>query len=115
MGKEVSNKHSDAGLSKEGATTFSESDYPVGKHPNSLKNLKPFPKGVSGNPLGKPHKYQKLADALNKLGDQDVINYMDEPTGNTFREDVLERIWIKANQGDIRFIQMLAYLGCLDG
>lgn len=23
--------------------------YPAGKHPNSIKNLKPYPKGVSGN------------------------------------------------------------------
>jgi len=98
-------------------TTSANSDvqYDWGKNPNSLKNLKPFPKGVSGNPLGKPHKYQKLANTLNKIGDEEIIDYMDEPVGYTYREGVLKKVWLKANQGDIKFIQLLAYLGCLDG
>ena len=99
----------------ENFSAFSDSDYTRGEHPNSLKNLKPFPKGVSGNPLGKPHKYQKLAEKLNKLGGEDVYDWYDESKGYTFREGVLKMIWEKANQGDIKFVQLLAYLGCLDG
>ena len=37
-------------------------NYSKGEHPNSKANLKPFPKGVSGNPLGRPHKFVKLTD-----------------------------------------------------
>lgn len=38
----------------------------LGKHPNSLKNLvAPWPKGVSGNPGGRPHDVaQKVARAV---------------------------------------------------
>ena len=96
-------------------SAFNDSEYTRGEHPNSLKNLKPFPKGVSGNPLGKPHKFQKLAENLNKIGDKEVEDWYDEPKGYTYREGVLEKVWKKAHQGDIKFIQLLAYLGCLDG
>ena len=94
---------------------FNDSEYTRGEHPNSLKNLKPFPKGVSGNPLGKPHKFQKLTERLNKIGDEQALDFMDRPKGYTKSEGVLKKIWEKANKGDIKFIQLLAYLGCLDG
>ena len=100
---------------EESISGFSDSEYNRGGHPNSLANLKSFPKGVSGNPFGKPHKYQKLADNLNKIGDSQVVNYKGIPEGYTYRKGVLEKVWKKANHGDIKFIQLLAYLGCLDG
>ena len=99
----------------ENFSAFSDSDYVRGEHPNSLKNLKPFPKGVSGNPLGKPHKYKKLADRLNSIGAEEVYDWLNKPMGHTYREGVLKKIWEKANQGDFKFVQLLAYLGCLDG
>ena len=37
--------------------------YPRGRHPNSYANLKLWPKGVSGNPLGRP-KLKPLTDLL---------------------------------------------------
>ena len=37
-----------------------------GKHPNSQANLKPFEKGISGNPSGRPTKHQKFKEALMK-------------------------------------------------
>jgi hypothetical protein len=100
---------------EESISGFSDSEYNRGRHPNSLANLKSFPKGVSGNPLGKPHKYQKLADNLNKVGDSQVVDYKGIPKGYSYREGVLEQVWKKAHYGDIKFIQLLAYLGCLDG
>ena len=43
-----------------------------GKHPNSKANLKPFEKGVSGNPSGRAIAYKglekELNDSLNSLG-----------------------------------------------
>ena len=35
-------------------------------------------------------------------------------TDKTWRENVLEKVWEKARIGDIKFVQLLAYLGCLD-
>ena len=37
-----------------------------GKHPNSIKNLKPYKKGETGNRGGSPTKYAKLKKALDK-------------------------------------------------
>ena len=112
--KEDSDNLTKVDKKEENITAFSDSEYTRGEHPNSLKNLKPFPKGVSGNPLGKPHKFQKLAERLNKIGDEQALDFMDRPKGYTKSEGVLKKIWEKANKGDIKFIQLLAYLGCLD-
>ena len=83
----------------ENISGFNDYEYTRGEHPNSLANLKPFPKGVSGNPLGKPHKYQKLADNLNKIGDRQVIDYKGIPGGYSYREGVLERCGRKRIMG----------------
>ena len=90
-----------------------------GKHPHSQANLKPYPKGVSGNPEGRKGAFEVLTEALNELGDEmtyrrDWDNIMEEWVENgTNREKVLETIWIKAKDGDMRFIELLAKLGCL--
>jgi hypothetical protein len=38
----------------------------MGNHPNSMKNLKPWPKGVSGNPKGRPRR-KTLSEWLQEL------------------------------------------------
>ena len=108
-------------LEDETISDIKESEYSRGEHPNSLKNLKPFPKGVSGNPLGKPHKYTKLAETLSKLGTKKVIiekwngtKYERVKTDKTNKDVVLDTIWAKAKSGDIKYVQLLACLGCLD-
>jgi len=40
--------------------------YPRGKHPNTLKNLKPFPKGHNGNPNPGYSLTSRLRDSLKK-------------------------------------------------
>ena len=88
-------------------------NYSRGEHPKSQANLKPFPKGMSGNPLGRPHKFVKLAEALKEYSEKHVK--LSIYGNSTYREEALERIWYKAKEGDMQCIQLLATLGCLDG
>ena len=90
-----------------------EDEYEHGKHPNSLKNLTPHPKGVSGNLAGRRPNYTKLKEELSKIGDEIIHDYYDKPLG-TRREVVLKRIWDDAQKGDMKKIQLLAWLGSLE-
>ena len=84
-----------------------------GQHPNSLANLQPYPKGVSGNPSGRPLKYENLKRILNEFGDKETKNWRGESEGSR-REQVWKRIWQEAILGNMKYVQLLAKLGCLD-
>ena len=103
---------------KSDKTSFStENNYRHGKHPNSLANLKPYEKGESGNPGGKPVKYKALKEALDKWADKEIAyDLWDLPPkeAKTLKEQVHWRIWHKARLGDNKSIEILAKLGCLD-
>ena len=43
------------GKTEESSLTAQKHEH--GKHPNSLANLKPFEKGISGNPAGRSSKF----------------------------------------------------------
>lgn len=63
------------------------------------QNLKPFPKGVSGNPKGRP-KLPDLSEAIAKV-------LADEKDGKTALEAVLMALRAKAVKGDVRAAQEL--------
>jgi len=87
--------------------------YRRGAHPNSRRNLIPYPKGVSGNPLGRPYKFENLKNILNKIGDEETTDWRGKPEG-TRRSQVWKRIWEQAISGNMKYVQLLAQLGCLD-
>ena len=99
----------------ENSTNNKEVEYDWGKHPNSQKALKKhqYPKGVSGNVLGRKPTFEVLGKHLQKLGEEVTYNYHKESQGSR-KEQVLKRIWFDAIRGDWRKIQLLAWLGCLD-
>ena len=93
-------------------------NYSRGEHPKSQANLKPYEKGVSGNPSGRPVKYAKLKKALDKWADRELgYDFWDTPPedAKTMKDQVHWRIWDKARHGDNKCIEILAQLGCLDG
>lgn len=63
------------------------------------ENLKPFPKGVSGNPKGRP-KMPDLSEAIARV-------LADEKDGKTALEAVLMALRAKAVKGDVRAAQEL--------
>ena len=99
----------------ENITKSKEVEYDWGKHPNSLKALKKhqYPKGISGNVLGRKPSFESLSKALNDIGDEETFDYHNKSQG-TRKEQVLKRIWYDATRGDMKKIQLLAWLGCLD-
>ena len=87
------------------------------KHPNSIKNLKPYTKGESGNPGGRSVKFAKMKKALDRWGKEGVTSdFWDLPpsAAKTMKDQVHWRIWQKATHGDNKCIEILVQLGCLD-
>ena len=88
-----------------------------GVHPNSQANLQPFEKGESGNPLGRPQKYENLKKQIIAYGkkqpvaDWDFEVLVSEPT---YREEAIRQLWLQAKKGSLAHIKYLAELGCLD-
>ena len=99
----------------ENITKSKEVEHDWGKHPNSIKALKKhqYPKGVSGNIMGRKPTFESLGKALKEIGEQETFNYNEDSLGSR-RQQVLERIWYDAIRGDMKKIQLLAWLGCLD-
>ena len=98
-------------------SSFMAEKHEHGKHPNSIANLKPYGKGVSGNPGGRPKKFIQLKKALDRWGNEELpYDYWDMPPdeATTLKEQVLYKIWDKARHGNIRCVEILAQLGCLD-
>ena len=74
-----------------------------GQNPESQANLKPFPKGVSGNPSGKPVKNAKFIEALRQHGEKKPVDMWGEDVlgvrSETNHGAVAERVWKDAVAG----------------
>ena len=94
-----------------------------GKNPASQKNLKKWKPGESGNPGGRPRKYNRLKKSLLKYVNKKDKKYIWDDGANqyktvendlTYREEVLNVIWNQARKGSLKHIELLAGIGCLD-
>jgi hypothetical protein len=72
----------------------------VVSRPNPIPNSKPFKKGQSGNPKGRPKKLPELNKLL-----ADVLG--EEKDGVTAAEAILKALRAKAAKGDIRAAEVL--------
>lgn len=68
------------------------------------QNLKPWAKGVSGNPGGRP-KRTPLADACRELLSKPAP---DDPSGRSYAEAIAEQLGKKALAGDIHAAREIA-------
>ena len=69
-----------------------------------IENLRPWPKGVSGNPGGRP-KSKSLSEAYRDRLERIVP---DDPEGRTFAEKIAEVLAKKALKGDVQAARELA-------
>lgn len=72
----------------------------MGKNNNPIPNNKPFKKGQSGNPNGRPRKLPELSVLL-----ADVLG--EEKDGISAAEAILKSIRAKAAKGDTRAAELL--------
>ena len=113
----MNDKYIKTGGEKDKYSLKTEKKYKHGKHPNSIKNLKPYVAGQSGNPGGRSIKYAKMKKALDRWGEEkSTFDFWDLPpeSAKTMKDQVHWKIWHKAVLGDNRCIEILAQLGCLD-
>lgn len=87
-------------------------------HPNSLKNLKPrYKPGETGNPNGRPIKNKKMIERLREIGNEEWLDaikvFTSTPESMSKREMALQKIWERANNGEIPYIHLLKDLECL--
>ena len=104
---------------KNRSTSHSEQrDDGRGQNPNSQSNLKPFPKGVSGNPSGRPVKNAKFIEALKLHGEKKPVDMWGEDLlgvrSETNHGAVVERVWKDAVEGNYTAIRLLMENGVIE-
>ena len=88
-----------------------------GKNPASQANLKPFEKGTSGNPSGRPVKNAKFIEALRKYGydvPRDIFGEKEAFSQVTNNMAVIDQIWKDAKNGNYQAIRLLMELGVIE-
>jgi len=68
------------------------------------QNLKPWPKGTSGNPAGRPRN-TKLTTAMRELLDKPFPH---DEAGRTYAEVIAERMVLEACRGNVRAAKEVA-------
>jgi len=68
------------------------------------QNLKPWPKGTSGNPAGRPRRDKLTAALLDLLG----TPYPHDRAGRTYAEVIAAVLVRKAARGDVRAAKEIA-------
>jgi hypothetical protein len=71
-----------------------------------LAGLKPFPKGVSGNPNGRPRKEQTLMSCIKA-----VLDEIDPETGLTKQQLIAKMLYAKFMAGDMKAGQLMLDYG----
>ena len=88
-----------------------------GQNPTSQANLKPFEKGTSGNPSGRPVKNAKFIEALRKYGydvPRDIFGDKEPFSQATNNMAVIDQIWKDGKNGNYQAIRLLMELGAIE-
>ena len=90
-----------------------------GKSVGTQENLKQYyyPKGVSGNPSGRPVKNAKFIEALRKYGydvPRDIFGDKEPFSQATNNMAVIDQIWKDGKNGNYQAIRLLMELGAIE-
>jgi|TARA_B100002003_G_scaffold230653_1_gene240983 hypothetical protein len=85
-----------------------------GNNPESRANLKPWKKGISGNPGGRPQKNERFIKALKSYGNKNCVDMDGVIRNDSWSKEVVERIWADAARGNYQAIKLLMDLGSIE-